>query len=251
MKVLVVEDNEPLRKAITQRLRESGFAVDETGDGPEGLWMATENKYTVAILDLMLPGMDGLDLLKKLRKTNEDTSVLIITARDQVGDRVSGLDAGADDYLVKPFALEELLARVRALTRRKHFVKNPVLKVGDLEIDTRRRSISRGGKEIDLTAREYSLLELLALRTGEVVSRAEIWEQLYDFNQDPESNVVDVFIAYLRRKIETDDKPKLIHTRRGMGYIFGSRAAAAIRRRWPARHPTARWSDRPPACPTP
>ena len=172
----------------------------------------------------MLPGLDGLDLLKKLRKTNEETSVLIITARDQVGDRVAGLDAGADDYMVKPFALEELLARVRALTRRKHFVKNPVLKVGDLEIDTRRRSIARGGKEIDLTAREYSLLELLALRSGEVVSRAEIWEQLYDFNQDPESNVVDVFIAYLRRKIESEDKPKLIHTRRGMGYILEARA---------------------------
>lgn len=226
MKVLVVEDNEPLRKAITQRLRESGFAVDETGDGPEGLWLATENKYTVAILDLMLPGLDGLDLLKKMRKQNEETSVLIITARDQVGDRVAGLDAGADDYLVKPFALEELLARVRALTRRKHSVKNPILKVGDLEIDTRRRSVSRGGKEIDLTAREYSLLELLALRSGEVVSRAEIWEQLYDFNQDPESNVVDVFIAYLRRKIETEDKPKLIHTRRGMGYILEERAEA-------------------------
>jgi two-component system, OmpR family, copper resistance phosphate regulon response regulator CusR len=228
MKVLVVEDNEPLRKAITQRLRESGFAVDETGDGPEGLWLATENKYTVAILDLMLPGLDGLDLLKKLRKTNEETSVLIITARDQVGDRVSGLDAGADDYLVKPFALEELLARVRALTRRKHSIKNPVLKVGDLEIDTRRRSVSRGGREIDLTAREYSLLELLALRSGEVVSRAEIWEQLYDFNQDPESNVVDVFIAYLRRKIETEDKPKLIHTRRGMGYILEERSEAVL-----------------------
>ena len=224
MKVLVVEDNEPLRKSITQRLRESGFAVDETGDGPEGLWLAQENKYTVAILDLMLPGLDGLDLLKKFRKSNEDTSVLIITARDQVGDRVSGLDAGADDYMVKPFALEELLARVRALTRRKHQVKNPLLKVGDLEIDTLRRSASRGGKEIELTAREYSLLELLALRAGEVVTRAEIWEQLYDFNQDPESNVVDVFIAYLRRKIETEDKPKLIHTRRGMGYILEERA---------------------------
>jgi two-component system, OmpR family, copper resistance phosphate regulon response regulator CusR len=223
MKVLVVEDNEPLRKAISQRLRESGFAVDETGDGPEGLWLATENKYTVAILDLMLPGLDGIDLLKKMRKQNDETSVLIITARDQVGDRVAGLDAGADDYLVKPFALEELLARVRALTRRKHSVKNPILKVGDLEIDTRRRSASRGGREIELTAREYSLLELLALRAGEVVSRAEIWEQLYDFNQDPESNVVDVFVAYLRRKIESEDKPKLIHTRRGMGYILEAR----------------------------
>lgn len=223
MKVLVVEDNEPLRKAIVQRLREANFAVDETGDGPEGLWLATENKYTVAILDLMLPGLDGIDLLRKLRKSNEDTSVLIITARDQVGDRVSGLDAGADDYMVKPFSMDELMARVRALTRRAHSVKNPILRVGDLEIDTRRRSISRGGKEIELTAREYSLLELLALRSGEVVSRAEIWEQLYDFNQDPESNVVDVFIAYLRRKIESDDKPKLIHTRRGMGYILEAR----------------------------
>jgi len=226
MKVLVVEDNEPLRRSISQRLRESGFAVDETGDGPEGLWLATENKYAVAILDLMLPGLDGIELLRKMRKQNEDSSVLIITARDQVGDRVAGLDAGADDYLVKPFALDELMARVRAPTRRAHSVKNPILKVGDLEIDTRRRAASRGGEAIDLTAREYALLELLALRAGEVVSRAEIWEQLYDFNQDPESNVVDVFVAYLRRKIEREGKPKLIHTRRGMGYILEERAEA-------------------------
>jgi DNA-binding response OmpR family regulator len=142
-----------------------------------------------------------------------------------VGDRVSGLDAGADDYLVKPFSLDELMARVRALLRRTHNVKDPLIRVGDLEIDTNRKSASRGGVPLDLTAREYSLIELLAMRTGEVVSRAEIWEQLYDFNQDPESNVVDVFIAYLRRKIERDDKPKLIHTRRGMGYILEERAA--------------------------
>jgi DNA-binding response OmpR family regulator len=151
--------------------------------------------------------------------------VLIITARDAVGDRVTGLDAGADDYLVKPFSLDELMARVRALLRRTHNVKDPVIRVGDLEIDTNRKSASRGGVPLDLTAREYSLIELLAMRTGEVVSRAEIWEQLYDFNQDPESNVVDVFIAYLRRKIEREDKPKLIHTRRGMGYILEERAA--------------------------
>ena len=151
--------------------------------------------------------------------------MLIITARDAVGDRVTGLDAGADDYLVKPFSLDELMARVRALLRRTHNVKDPVIRVGDLEIDTNRKSASRGGVPLDLTAREYSLIELLAMRTGEVVSRAEIWEQLYDFNQDPESNVVDVFIAYLRRKIEREDKPKLIHTRRGMGYILEERAA--------------------------
>ncbi len=226
MKVLVVEDNEPLSKAIVQRLKEANFAVDEANNGPEGLWLANENNYTVAILDLMLPGMDGLELLRKLRSKNNDTSVMIITARDQVGDRVAGLDAGADDYLVKPFSLDELMARVRALTRRKHDQKNPVLKVGDLELDMRRRSVARAGKEIDLTAREYALLELLALRAGEVVTRAEIWEQLYDFNQDPESNVVDVFVAYLRRKIESEDKPKLIHTRRGMGYILEERPAA-------------------------
>ncbi len=225
MKVLVVEDNEPLRKSIGQRLRESGCAVDETGDGSEGLWLATENRYALAILDLMLPNLDGVELLQKMRAQNSDTSVLIITARDAVGDRVTGLDAGADDYMVKPFSLDELMARVRALLRRTHNVKDPVIRVGDLEIDTNRKSASRGGVALDLTAREYSLIELLAMRTGEVVSRAEIWEQLYDFNQDPESNVVDVFIAYLRRKIEREDKPKLIHTRRGMGYILEERAA--------------------------
>jgi DNA-binding response OmpR family regulator len=166
-----------------------------------------------------------VELLQKMRAQNSDTSVLIITARDAVGDRVTGLDAGADDYLVKPFSLDELMARVRALLRRTHNVKDPVIRVGDLEIDTNRKSASRGGVPLDLTAREYSLIELLAMRTGEVVSRAEIWEQLYDFNQDPESNVVDVFIAYLRRKIEREDKPKLIHTRRGMGYILEERAA--------------------------
>jgi DNA-binding response OmpR family regulator len=226
MKVLVVEDNEPLRKAIVQRLRESGCAVDETGEGTEGLWLAQESKYGVAILDLMLPGMDGIDLLKKLRQNNQETSVLIITARDQVGDRVGGLDAGADDYMVKPFSMDELMARVRALMRRSHSVKNPILRIGDLAIDTKRRSVARSGVEIDLTAREFSLLELLALRAGEVVTRSEIWEQLYDFNQDPESNVVDVFIAYLRRKLEGEGKTKLIHTRRGMGYILEERKEA-------------------------
>lgn len=223
MKVLIVEDNEPLRKSIGQRLREFGCAVDETGDGAEGLWLATENDYALAILDLMLPSLDGLALLEKLREQNDSTSVLIVTARDAVGDRIAGLDRGADDYLVKPFSLEELMARVRALLRRRHNVKNPLIRVGDLEIDTNRKSVSRGGEPLDLTAREYALLELLAMRAGEVVSRAEIWEQLYDFNQDPESNVVDVFVAYLRRKIEREDKPKLIHTRRGMGYILEER----------------------------
>ena len=168
MKVLVVEDNEPLRKSIGQRLRESGCAVDETGDGSEGLWLATENRYALAILDLMLPNLDGVELLQKMRAQNSDTSVLIITARDAVGDRVTGLDAGADDYLVKPFSLDELMARVRALLRRTHNVKDPVIRVGDLEIDTNRKSASRGGVPLDLTAREYSLIELLAMRTGEV-----------------------------------------------------------------------------------
>lgn len=224
MKVLVVEDNDPLRRSLVQRLKESGCAVDATGDGSEGLWLSEQNKYAVAVLDLMLPGTDGLEILRKLRHAHTDTSVLIMTARDALNDRVSGLDAGADDYLVKPFEMEELMARIRALLRRSQNVKTPVITVGDLKIDLKKKKLWRGEDEIDLTTKEFALLELLALRTGEVVSRADIWEQLYDFNQDPESNVVDVFVAYLRRKIEREGRPKLIHTRRGLGYVLEARA---------------------------
>jgi DNA-binding response OmpR family regulator len=221
MRVLLVEDYEPLRRSVSQGLREAGYAVDTTGDGEEGLWFARSNDYDAIILDIMLPGIDGLAILRKLRQAGRSTPVLLLTARDTVEDRVTGLDLGADDYLVKPFAFAELLARVRALLRRRYDAASPVLTVQDLEIDTARRTVRRGGREIELTAREYALLEFLILRAGQVVSRSDIWEHVYDFNSSAESNVVDVYIGYLRRKIERPGLPRLIHTRRGQGYILG------------------------------
>jgi DNA-binding response OmpR family regulator len=224
MRILVVEDYGPLRLSIAQRLREEGYAVDETADGAEGLWMGQENDYAAVILDLNLPSMDGVEVLRELRVKKPEMSVIIVTAKDAVSDRVAGLDAGADDYLVKPFALDELAARVRVLVRRGFGKKDAVIRVGDLEVDTATRTARRGGVELKLTSREFALLELLALRAGQVVSRSDIWEQLYDFNEDVESNVVDVFIAYLRKKLERPDLPKLIHTRRGEGYILQAQA---------------------------
>jgi len=220
VRILIIEDYGPLRLSIAQRLKEEGYNVDDTADGSEGLWMATENTYSLVLLDLNLPSTHGLDVLRKLREKKPELSVLIATAKDAIQDRVAGLDAGADDYLVKPFSLDELSARVRALVRRTHGQHDPIIRVGDLEIDTRSRNAKRGSDAIDLTAKEYALLELLAHRVGEVVARGDIWEQLYDFNQDVESNVVDVFIAYLRKKTEAGGKPRLIHTRRGQGYVL-------------------------------
>lgn len=220
MRILIIEDYGPLRLSIAQRLKEEGYTVDDTADGSDGLWMATENTYSLVLLDLNLPTLHGLDVLRKLRDKKPELSVLIATAKDAIEDRVAGLDAGADDYLVKPFSLDELSARVRALVRRTHGQHNPIIRVGDLEIDTRSRRALRGGEPLDLTAKEFALLELLAHRVGEVVARGDIWEQLYDFNQDVESNVVDVFIAYLRKKTEAGGRPRLIHTRRGQGYVL-------------------------------
>ncbi|MDA0814062.1 MAG: response regulator transcription factor [Verrucomicrobia bacterium] len=223
MRILLVEDYGPLRLSVAERLREAGYIVDHTADGREGLWFAKENHYSLAILDLMLPGVHGLDILREIRQSKKETAVLITTAKDGINDRVQGLDAGADDYLVKPFALEELMARVRALVRRNHGAKDAVLRIGDLKVDTKRRSASRAGEEVELTSKEFGLLELLALRTGEVVRRSDVWEQLYDFNQDIESNVVDVYVAHLRKKLEKPGLKKLIHTRRGEGYILEER----------------------------
>ena len=218
MRVLVVEDNLPIQKAVAKGLREAGFAVDVSGDGEEGLWYATSNDYDVVVLDLMLPRVDGLTILKRLRAEGRATHVLILTARDTVQDRVLGLDLGADDYLVKPFAFEELLARVRALARRAYSAKNPQLTVGDLRLETSTRRVWRGDDEIVLTSREYALLEYLAMRAGEAVSRTDIWEHVYEFNSEADSNVVDVYIGYLRKKVERTDRPALIHTIRGVGY---------------------------------
>lgn len=223
MRLLVVEDYRPLQQSLVKGLRESGFAVDSTRDGREGLWYAMSNEYDVIILDLMLPGVDGLEILRKMRAQGKKSHVLILTAKDTVHDRVAGLDLGADDYLVKPFAFEELMARVRALLRRSYREKNPSIKIKDLRIDLTTQRVWRGREEIQLTPREYVILEYLAVRAGQMVSRSDIWEHVYEFNSTASSNVVDVYIGYLRKKIERPDKPALIQTVRGRGYLMGEK----------------------------
>ena len=221
MRVLVVEDYAPVRTAVREGLAENGFAVDTASDGEEGLWLAESNPYDVIVLDLMLPKLDGTSVLKKLRSKGLQVAVIVLTARDQLDDRVRGLDLGADDYLVKPFAFAELLARVRALVRRRYDMRDPTIRVADVEIDTARREVRRAGETVMLSAREYALLEYLAMRVGQVVTRTDIWEHVYDFHSEAHSNVVDVYIGYLRKKLERDGAPKLIHTRRGQGYLLG------------------------------
>jgi DNA-binding response OmpR family regulator len=193
--------------------------VDAASDGTEGQWLAEANEYDVIILDIMLPGVDGLTLLQRLRQKGRATHVLLLTAKDTVEDRVRGLQMGADDYLVKPFAFEELLARVQALCRRRYGQKSPRLVVADLEIDPATRTVQRDGKPIELKPREYALLEYLALRQGEVVPRRDIEAHLYDEAADPMSNVVDSAICVLRRKL---GPPPLIHTRHGHGYVLSA-----------------------------
>jgi len=223
MRVLVVEDYAPLRKSLARGLRQEGFAVDLSADGEEGLWYAQSNDYDVIVLDLMLPKLDGLSILRRLRGEGHKAPVLILTAKGEVDDRVHGLNLGADDYLVKPFAFKELLARIQALVRRRYDSHDPMLCVGDLTIDTAARTATRSGRALDLTAREYALLELLALRAGEVVTRTDIWEHVYEFDSSAQSNVVEVYIGYLRRKLEQGGLPRLIHTRRGQGYVLEER----------------------------
>jgi DNA-binding response OmpR family regulator len=220
MRVLIVEDYEPLREALAQGLREAGFAIDAASDGVTGLWHANATDYDVIILDLMLPGTDGLTLLQRLRASGGKAHVLILTAKDTTEDRVKGLNLGADDYLVKPFAFQELLARVRALVRRRYKAKEPVIRVDDLEIDTTARTVRRAGRRVEVTPKEYALLLYLALRPSELVTRTEIWEHVYEFHSEAESNVVDVLIGHIRRKLDAPGLPKLIQTRRGHGYIL-------------------------------
>lgn len=220
MRVLIIEDYGPVRQSLAQGLAEAGFAVDATGDGREGLWYAQSGEYDVVLLDLMLPGADGLTLLKTLRNEGNSAHILILTARDTLEDRLAGLNLGADDYLVKPFAFEEVLARVRALVRRKYATKSPALRIADLEIDTAARTVRRGGQAVDLTAREYAVLEYLACRQGQPVTRTALWEHVYDFDAEPNSNVIDVYVGQLRKKLEQGGLPRLIQTRRGVGYLL-------------------------------
>ena len=219
MRVLVVEDSVHLRTAVTKALKRTGYAVDEAGDGEEGWWLVSENRYDAVVLDIMLPGKDGLAILGDMRRQGIETPVLLLTARNTVEDRVNGLRGGADDYLGKPFALAEFLARVDVLCRRKYGKRSALTTVGDMELDANAKVARRAGRDLDLTAREYALLELLMLQPGKVLSRSHIEEHLYDDRGSRSSNVIDSTIYHLRRKIGPDGTA-IIATRRGQGYVF-------------------------------
>jgi DNA-binding response OmpR family regulator len=218
MRVLVVEDEVRLALLLKRGLEEEGYAVDTSGDGAEALWHATETEYDAIVLDIMLPGMDGLEVTRRLRAERRWTPVLLLTARDAIDDRVVGLDAGADDYLVKPFSFAELAARVRALVRRGRVERPAVLEVGDLRLDPARRRAWRAEVDLDLSPKEFALLELFLGHPGEVLTRTRILEHVWDFAYDPSSNVVDQYIGYLRRKIDRPFGRDDLETVRGAGY---------------------------------
>ncbi len=221
MRILFVEDSASIRKPVTKALKASGYAVDASGVGTEAWQMAQDHDYDVIILDIMLPGMDGREILRRLRAAGNETPVLFLTAKDAIEDRVAGLRLGADDYLTKSFAIEELLARVEVLGRRKYAKRSPLLVAGDLELDQAAKKVRRGGRELSLTPQLFALLEYLLLRKGQVVSRTEIEEHIYDELVSPMSNVVDTAVCALRRAISiSEESAPLIHTRRGMGYVI-------------------------------
>jgi two-component system copper resistance phosphate regulon response regulator CusR len=221
MKILIVEDETKTGDYLRHGLGEAGFVVDLARNGADGLHLALSGDYDLAVLDVMLPGVDGWHILSSLRAGGKDLPVLFLTARDEVADRVKGLELGADDYLVKPFAFAELLARVRTLLRRGSVGKEPTtLRVADLELDLLRRRATRGGQRIELTAKEFALLELLLRRQGEVLPRSLIASQVWDMNFDSDTNVIEVAVRRLRAKVDDGFEPKLIHTVRGMGYVL-------------------------------
>ena len=222
MRLLVAEDHPKLARSIANGLREEGYSVDLTFDGLEAEHLLTANAYDCVVLDIMLPNKEGWAVLEEIRQRGNRAPVLCLTARDTPEDRVKGLNLGADDYLIKPFDWDELLARVRALIRRNHGQASSVIRIGDLEINTLSKTVRRGQTPITLSAREYALLHYLALRAGQVVSRTDIWEHLYDQEEELSSNVVDVYIGYLRTKIDKPFELKLIHTRRGHGYMLAA-----------------------------
>jgi DNA-binding response OmpR family regulator len=224
MRILVAEDHATLAQSIVQGLREEGYAVDWAAGGDEALQLSQAHPYDGMVLDLMLPGTDGWTVLKTLRDAGNAVPILCLTACDSIEDRVRGLELGGDDYLVKPFAWEELLARVRSLVRRGYNKRGTVIQIADLSVDTAGKRVTRGGERVELSAREYALLEYLAYRHDEVVTRSDVWAHLYDQNDENTSNVVDVFVAHLRNKIDRNREPKLIHTRRGQGYVLSAQA---------------------------
>jgi DNA-binding response OmpR family regulator len=220
MKVLFVEDSVRLQTSVGRALRKAGYVVDISGDGEDGLWRAETTDYDAVVLDIQLPKLDGLSLLEQLRQKGKNTHVLLLTAKDTVEDRVRGLQRGADDYLVKPFALEELLARVEALCRRAYANMQVRLVIGDLEIDTAAKEVFRAGQRVKLMPREYLILEHLARRSGQVVSRSEVESHIYSDEVDLMSNVVESAISSLRKKISAPNPVPLIHTRHGLGYVL-------------------------------
>ena len=220
MRILVVEDEKKVAKFIQQGLEEEHYAVDVAHDGEKGLQMATAENYDLLILDVMLPKMNGLDVIKSVRAKHRTTPTLILTAKTATEDKVAGLDSGADDYLTKPFAFEELLARVRSLLRRGAQEKSTMLKVADLELDTVSHKAKRSGKTIELTAKEYSLLEYFMRNRDRVLSRTIISEHIWDYNFDTGTNIIDVYVNHLRNKVDDAFEPKLIHTVRGVGYVM-------------------------------
>ncbi|MBZ5497993.1 MAG: response regulator transcription factor [Acidobacteriia bacterium] len=220
MRVLVVEDARPMAETLAKGLRERGYAVDVACDGETALQQAEINRYDAIVLDIMLPRRDGLAVCRALRGQGLSVPILMLTARDAVEDRVAGLDAGADDYLIKPFAFKELLARLRALLRRHSELRPLRFKLADLTLDTASQEVKRGGRMVRLTAKEYALLEYLVLHAGEVVSRERISDHVWDESFDPFSNLIEVYIQRLRKKIDEGAQVKLIHTRRGAGYLL-------------------------------
>ena len=221
MKILVVDDERAVRDSLRRALELQGYEVDLAGDGTEALArLETNGHVDVVVLDVLMPGIDGLEVCRRIRRDGSEVPVLMLTARDAVGDRVAGLDAGADDYLVKPFALEELLARIRALLRRTSPSVDGVLRFGDLELDPGTREVRRAGELIELTRTEFSLLELFMLNPRQVLTRSIIFERVWGYDFGFSSNSLDVYIGYLRRKTEAGGKPRLIHTVRGVGYAL-------------------------------
>ena len=220
MRVLLVEDDRRIASFVAKGLRENAYAVDIAGDGEEATYLASLNPYDLFVLDVNLPIKDGFEVCSELRKGGNSKPVLMLTARDGIDDRVSGLDLGADDYLVKPFEFRELLARLRALSRRQSDVRSPKIMIDDLEIDSTSQTVKRGGEPVELTAKEFSLLEFLALNKGRVVGREEISEHVWNENFDPFSNLIEVYIKRLRKKLDEGREDPLIQTRRGSGYIL-------------------------------
>ena len=220
MRILVAEDEKDMNRLISRALEKEGYGVDSCYDGEEAMEYLESADYDGAVLDIMMPKKDGYQIVKELRQKGDDTPVIFLTARDSIADRVKGLDLGADDYLIKPFDFDELLARIRVMTRRKAGQKTSTMTIGDLVIDTASQQVSRGGRNIELSAREYAILKYMALNKGRVLSREQIEDHVWNFDYEGGSNVVDVYISYLRKKIDGGSDEKLIHTAWGRGWVL-------------------------------